>query len=156
MKKRQFARILHRYVEGKTTAEESQLIETYYNLLLAKSKLPSLQKREEGNEPEKELLDKIWDDIREKERTNIRIARRPRLWRAVAMIIVLLGTSAVIYTLKIRRDQEERVVVARASADKTEKIKPGGNIAVLTLANGKKVLLDSVSDGSLADKAISM
>lgn len=149
MKKRQFIQILRRYVEGKSTEEEGRLIETYYDLLLAKSKLESIKNGKRSKKPEKELLDRIWGEIHGKEGAKIKIAAWRKVWKAAAIIIVLLGTGAVIYTLKNR---EERSVTAAGSADKAATIKPGGNIAILTLANGKKVLLDSMPKGSLVQQ----
>ncbi len=152
MEKKQFIRILHRYVEGKATKEERELIETYYNLLLAKSKLESVNNEIGNKGSEKRLLNEIWNEIHEKERLKIRISGLTKVWRVAAALAVLFGIGAILYTLKIRQERERRAIAATALQNRGEEIKPGGNVAVLTLANGKKVLLDSASNGSLAQQ----
>jgi transmembrane sensor len=73
----------------------------------------------------------------------------PRLWRygAVAAAVLLLVCGLAL--LYVGRTPRPSVVVnARQAADTV--IVPGGNKAVLTLANGRRVILDSARNGLLA------
>ncbi|MGH2611667.1 MAG: FecR family protein, partial [Rhabdochlamydiaceae bacterium] len=146
MNKKQFIRILHKYEKGKSTEEENQLIETYYDLLLAKLKLESDRIDAESGGLKEELLSKVWAGIRKEEQGKGRIiSRLPLVMEAAAVFIILLGIGGFFLTVK-RRQVHAKVELQDNAANLT----PGGNKAVLTLANGKKIILDSISNGSLA------
>ncbi len=70
-----------------------------------------------------------------------------RLWIAAAVVfIILLGGTAWFF---INRANKQRVPVAQAALPKGD-VAPGRNGAILTLSNGKKILLDSAGNGELA------
>jgi ferric-dicitrate binding protein FerR (iron transport regulator) len=69
---------------------------------------------------------------------------------AAAVIVLVLGISYYVYTIK-RTDQT--AVVTNAGIKKTpQDIAPGGNKAVLTLADGSTIILDSAKDGVIAEQ----
>ncbi|MBO9632878.1 MAG: FecR family protein [Chitinophagaceae bacterium] len=68
-----------------------------------------------------------------------------RKWWWAAAIFILFGTVAYLYTSQ----QKEKPVVAAKSAE-TKDILPGGERAILTLADGSKIALDSAATGQLA------
>lgn len=67
---------------------------------------------------------------------------------AAASILCLLATG--FYFLNKKSTGEKQVTIRKALIEKD--IKPGGNKAVLILANGKKIILDSVNNGLLASQ----
>jgi len=72
--------------------------------------------------------------------------RRIPVWRWAAAAVLLIGVSTGIYLGVMR--QRTGVPVARLEKD----IAPGGNKAVLTLADGSSVVLDSAADGTIAQQ----
>lgn len=151
MEKGQFLRILQKYIEGTATEEESKLIEAYYNLLLSKSKLESAKNEKEDEEFRKELFGKIRSRIREKEQVNVKVIRSlPKVWKTAAAFVILIGCGIIFYITRTKQGSGGSAISAIEQKNKTDQIKPGGNIAVLTLANGEKIPLDSTSNGSLA------
>jgi ferric-dicitrate binding protein FerR (iron transport regulator) len=69
---------------------------------------------------------------------------------AAAVIVLVLGISYYVYTIK-RTDQT--AVVTNAGIKKTpQDIAPGGNKAVLTLADGSTIILDSAQNGLIAEQ----
>ena len=76
--------------------------------------------------------------------------RRVR-WVAAAAVILLLAGGLYWY-----RQQARAVSSAQEQmADRFPALKPGGNKAVLTLANGQHIVLDSAADGVLASEGSS-
>jgi transmembrane sensor len=98
-----------------------------------------------------------WDGIADKilaaDRTGFRPAivtpmRRPRIWaRAVAAAVALLLVSGAAYWLQRRPATTPAPVTVQTPGND---IAPGGNKAVLTLADGTQVPLDSAANGRLA------
>ncbi|MEP7257824.1 MAG: FecR family protein [Flavitalea sp.] len=67
-------------------------------------------------------------------------------FRYAAAILILLAVGAFFFSLTRSRKTVPAVVIAPVIKD----IAPGGNKALLTLADGTTILLDSVANGSLA------
>lgn len=68
-----------------------------------------------------------------------------RKWWWAAAIFILFSTVAYLY---ISQQKEKPVVAAKAA--ETKDILPGGDRAILTLADGSKIALDSAASGQLA------
>jgi transmembrane sensor len=69
---------------------------------------------------------------------------------AAAVIVVVLGISYYVYTIK-RTDQT--ALVTNTGIKKTlQDIAPGGNKAVLTLADGSTIVLDNAKNGLIAEQ----
>ena len=149
MGKDQFAKILRRYNKGTATKEEVELVETYYDLILARSKSEIVSSGNRNLEPDMELIDQIWSAIRRGGETRMRSFRGHTVWKAAALIAILIGVGTVLYRME-RQDVIAGKTADRSVDNKIKQIRPGKNIAVLTLANGKNVFQDSASDGSLA------
>lgn len=107
--------------------------------------LASLRKMEQYDEAE------IWEKVRKGRMETglpsaggktIRLGNR-RWIRYAAAIVLLLGAGAYYLRVKTRHPAETLVL-----AD----VPPGGNKAVLTLANGQKVILDSLANGVIAQQ----
>lgn len=69
-----------------------------------------------------------------------------RWWRYAAAVVILAGTGA--YLWSITRDQQAATPAQLAQAT----VSPGTNGAVLTLADGTKVVLDSLGNGVVASQ----
>lgn len=68
--------------------------------------------------------------------------------KTVAAAAVLLGLSAGTYFLVSHKKPAQQY----ASPIQLHDIAPGGNKAILTLANGKKIVLDSIQTGTIASQ----
>lgn len=149
MKKQEFTRILHHYIEGTANDEEKKLIETYYSLLLEKSKIELGDiNNSDKLSLEQELLDKIWGEIKEKKPRSRIFRLPPALWKAVACLVLIVG-GVMLYRISVKKKFGPSRLVSNGQNNSIDKIEPGGNVAVLTLANGKKVLLGDLSNGAL-------
>lgn len=74
------------------------------------------------------------------------------MYAAAAVLVVLLAGS---YWFFQNQNNKENKPLAKTAAPQPsrDQIRPGGNRAVLTLANGKQIILDSVANGNLASQA---
>lgn len=94
---------------------------------------------------------KIWNAISEATFRTPEVKRLNRGWlRAAAAVIILAGITAVFYTVK----QKEVVTAPIAVKEQPlqHDVAPGGNKAVLILADGSSIVLDSAHNGSLAQQ----
>lgn len=76
------------------------------------------------------------------------INRYLRTWWAAAAILILI--SAGIFTLFNKTSKDQPIAGKQAPA--SEIITPGGNKAVLTLADGTTIILDSAANGTLSQQ----
>lgn len=76
------------------------------------------------------------------------VARSRRRWIwAAASVVIILGIAAAFYSLS-RNDRKVQVVVNSQKGIQA----PGNNRAMITLADGRKVFLDSLHEGEVADQ----
>jgi transmembrane sensor len=140
MKKQEFLRILRKFNKGLASGEEKSFLSAYYNLFEAKSDITEMLS------PDKRDL--LKDQI--KAGIDIKIARlqktkRPNLFlrqiAAAAILFVVLGSVISFYLVKTNFFNNHNYA--------KNIIPPGGNKAVLTLANGTQIILSNVKNGVL-------
>ncbi len=93
------------------------------------------------------MMDGTWEEMYETEQARV-IPITKRLWlriAAAAAVILFLATGS--YFLLHKPDDK---VIAKSNATQpANDIAPGGNKAILTLADGTKVILDSANNGAI-------
>jgi transmembrane sensor len=132
--------LIHRYLDGNASAGEIQLVEQWYQ---------QLADAEEWNwaEGEKERLEgAIESRLLQQIRAEGRPVRRMKgvKWVAAAVFVLLAGTAS--WLLLINKKKEPAGIVRRFMND----VAPGRNAAVLTLAGGTKIVLDSGATGTIS------
>lgn len=152
MKKRQFIQILRKYGQGSATAEEQKFIESYYNLFEGESRQESVLGKEVRERLKKDMLNEIWEKIVEEEERTIYHGKVKKLFqpaKIAAVVLILLGIGSVIYIIGRQRFSHQKVVAENVEQRSKDEIQPGGNKALLTLANGRTIILDSAINGPL-------
>jgi transmembrane sensor len=142
--------LLRRYQEGNCTPRENEVIEAWYKQLIKTGEW-------QWNEGEKDLMQqiletKIMKQVNATEVNDKHIKSKPAVsllrpshWWAAASVIVLFGTAG--YFLFFNKKTEPTAIVKVKYQD----IKaPQISKAVISLANGQKVYLDSLSNGALS------
>lgn len=78
-----------------------------------------------------------------------RKAKLIRLTRyvAAAMVLIAVSVGLIFFVKRLQAPDEQQAIHSMAA-----KLKPGSNKATLTLANGQQVILDSASNGRLANQ----
>lgn len=145
-----FRRLVGKVLSGKATKEEEAFAEVYYRHFDKEEgylqQLPPVDKKALGSQ----LLQRIQAGIETPAAANGRSRGYPIwLWKAGAAAAVLLVVSLILFYPK--PDEPPVVAVTGRSAVTTaEGLAPGANKAILTLSDGKTIVLDSAGKGLLA------
>ena len=146
MTKHQAQELLNKYTDGTCTPEEKALIDRWY---LLESSGQSLANEDEDLSAVKT---EMWMAIREMSGIEGQRRRTGRIIKAIsiaASIIVIISTGLYFYKLR----EVQKIVQAGKPAPIQKDIDPGGNKAVLTLADGSKIVLDDSGQGFIASQA---
>ena len=137
--------LLQRYRAGTCTTLENDLVESWYQKLIQSGEC-------QWDDDEKDMVRKmlearILEQIKEEKNkieSPVLLLRPKNWWWAAASVILVLATFSYFY---FNQTPEATQIEKVLSAD----IKvPHSNRALITLANGQKVFLDSVGNGVLA------
>lgn len=142
--------LIEKYHAGTITPEERfHLNEWYHSFNDSEAELAV-----DENETEHQLADRIKNRLLESihnENPQV-ISRHLRLWKvpaAAAAILILLSTGTY-FLLSSKSSKHEIVKNVLTETKLKNDIAPGGNKAVLTLADGTSINLDSVSNGTIS------
>lgn len=136
--------LLKKYNQGNCTAEEKALVERWY---LSESSKQTLPEDQESDYTAEKI--QMWHEISEMSG----IENKSKISR-----IILWGASiaaAILITISIGSNffkANEPELVQTESKPKIFDKNPGGNKAVLTLADGTKILLDDAMNGTIAEQ----
>ncbi len=135
MQKKELNDLIARFREGKCTEEEEALVKYW---------LHHLNQEGDSGLTEDDLLnagETMWNNIKPARE----LPKNHSPWYAAAAAVLLLAVSFGLYFYKNNSHiQSGRLI--------SENIAPGGNKAVLTLANGKQVILNSAANGKIAEQ----
>ena len=143
----QFSDLLKRYRLGTCTEEEKVWVEGWYNERRNKIYNP-LTEAEEALAGEKiysNIMDLLAVEATEKV---IPLWRRRKGWWVAAGTMLLMATAA--YFLFSHKSSLPEIV--RTPKPETKPVMPGGNKALLTLADGSVIVLDSAANGALSQQ----
>jgi transmembrane sensor len=129
--------LIAKYLQGECSEREKILVERFYLSQFLDNSLPDVQNTEN-------IKGQIWERV---SGNIIKPAKLPSRYFArygmAAAIFLFIGIT--VYILSNSKHTSSTAIVQR--------ILPGGNKAVLTLANGKKIVLNEGGDGQIASEA---
>lgn len=143
--KQYFNQLLKKYRKGTATREEISFLESFYNMFDVNDELIN-DDNEHAYQQLKDSLKSSIDERIDREEQSPGIKLRPMIVRYAAAAAVLLFVSLGVYLLVKPHTQTDFATLAK-------NIKPGGNRATLTLANGKQIDLTKVVNGVIAQQA---
>jgi ferric-dicitrate binding protein FerR (iron transport regulator) len=151
MNANQFSDLLQRYRKGACTEEEKNLVEGWYNERRDTIYNPLTEEEEAlvGEEIYREIAQRLDPVTSEKV---IPISRRYRAWWVAAGAAALM-TTAGYFLFNHKQSQTE---IVRTPIPQMKPVTPGGNKALLTLANGSVIVLDSAANGALTQQGKSI
>lgn len=130
-------KLIAKYLKGDCTAEEKAIVESWYLNEAANA-------QDEIEEPDyQEIEQHLWADIT-KENHKKRLSRQRIYSYAAAAILIL--TTALYFGTRSTSSISQNGTADFAKTD----INPGGNKALLTLADGSKIVLDDAVNGEIA------
>ena len=95
----------------------------------------------------------IWDTIHQSAIQPVTPVRKMKWLRVAVAIIILIGISVYFFNGNIlKRSTKDEIVKTEPKQELNNDVLPGGNKAILTLANGSQIVLDSASNGIVAQQ----
>lgn len=143
--KKELERIIKNYVSGKATAEEIKFVEAYYQYLDKGNDILAENTSSELAQLEAENYQAIQVKI-EQAKGKRKIASIYR-YAAAAIFLLSFGVG-IFYYINQKTIITHNQVVAKKAVD----IKPGIDKAILTLADGSKVILDENTADKIVEK----
>jgi transmembrane sensor len=150
MNTQQLQEILKRFSAGECTPAEKELIDKWYSELVNTGEVAwdIEQKIMMQATLENRLLQSITNDAPPAlSRGRVRFMQR-KFWWAAAAIVVLLAGGTYFFFNKPNKENE----VAKTNTIQQNDIAPGGNKAILTLADNSTIVLDNAGNGQLAQQ----
>ncbi|MCC6288472.1 MAG: FecR domain-containing protein [Chitinophagaceae bacterium] len=155
MKEKRLEELFRQYMQqGLTDAEETELFQLWLDPLLESKRSEVLDNLYDGLPEDKDMpatdADFIFKEIVKKQAPVHHLTTRStlNLWRRVAVaaaILLVLGLSGYFLFHNIQPKSQEIVRIPIP----VDKVAPASNRAMIMLANGQKVYLDSAANGSL-------
>jgi len=145
--------LFNRYINNQCSPEEVEALMMYFHtdqqedlnvLVLQELERPDIDSNGRSYET---LLNDVYHDIQAKIHKDDKVTK-PLWYRIAAAASILLVLSAAAFFYRFNKDNQ---LTNRHNI--TAKIVPGGNNAILTLASGKKIILNNAADGVLAKQA---
>ena len=93
----------------------------------------------------------IWDTIHQSAIQPVNPVRKMKWLRVAAAIIILISVSGYFFN-KWNRSAKDEIVKNEPIHELSNDVQPGGNKAILTLANGSQIVLDSAANGIVAQQ----
>ncbi|MEQ1797509.1 MAG: FecR domain-containing protein [Lacibacter sp.] len=140
--------LIEKYQSGRITADEqSQLNEWYHSFNDEELEFT-------GAETEQQLAERIKSRLLETIRNEHGEINRRRRWRipAAAAIGLLLFSIGTYMMISSKPAKKEIAKINRPDTRYTSDIKPGSNKALLVLADGSTIILDSAANGTLSQQ----
>ncbi|ASU33100.1 FecR family protein [Mucilaginibacter xinganensis] len=149
MDQQEFHRLIEKYLDGRASAEEEQLLLNYFNSFQSagewdETKLGNKQQLED------KMLARLQNSVRQSaEGSNNQVFSMFSFKRVAAAAIFLLAAGGMFYVVS-KKTADKQLVVNKSQVK--HDANPGGNRATLTLADGSTYVLDSAKNGVLAKK----
>lgn len=149
LRKDHFLKIVEKYHSGNVSREELEFLDAYYQVFGLSDGYTDALSEEDRLLLKNELKNSIKKNIAASQQGRVKSDKRNVIrWTisAAAAIIICIGVGLYYFP-------EERIsnpIVKRVTENE---IIPGGNKAVLTLANGEKISLTDADNGTLAEQA---
>lgn len=140
--------LIEKYQTGRITADEqSQLNDWYHSFNDQETEF-------NGTETEQQLAERIKSRLLETIRHEGMVMPRRLKWQipAAAAIVLLLLSIGTYMMISSKPAKKEIVKSNTPNASYTGDIKPGSNKALLVLADGSTIILDSAANGTISEQ----
>ena len=145
--------LIEKYHDGTATTEEKLLLnEWYHSFNDSEAELIVTE-----NETEQQLADRIKNRLLEtiRHEYELEVTKRRRIWQipaAAATVILIILSVGTYFMFSSKSPKQEIVKTTPTKPQLKNDIAPGGNKAILTLADGSTIVLDSASNGTISQQ----
>ncbi|MES3018109.1 MAG: FecR domain-containing protein [Bacteroidota bacterium] len=147
MDNNEFKSLVDRYLSGKASAEEEEYLFDYYDSLQEKEIFWDEDIMGVQEEVKNKLYKRALNDIASQQGSDRKtIVRTLVRWSLAAAVLALVSVAVYFSSLK---SQPQLATIVKKDNPVPADILPGGNKAVLTLADGTQIILDNADDGTL-------
>ena len=149
--------LLKRYADNSASAEEVEemlaLLRTSGGEEALKEMVAEIWDEDEETSLTEKDWDRVWGTIHQEMdfKTRSRSVRMWKIWGSVAAALLLMAGAGTAYWRLAGKEKKAASLAAQGQGGKKD-IAPGGNKALLTLANGSTIVLDNAHDGVLAQQ----
>lgn len=140
--------LIEKYQSGTATEEELKQLNEWYHSFDDSEVEVTVQ----INDSEQKLKDRIQTRLLQTIHREKGVVKRPFRWRipaVAAAVLIIIGS--VYFLLSSKTNSSGATVKQTAKAVEQSLIRPGGNKAILTLADGSSIVLDTASNGMISD-----
>ena len=152
LQKAQFLEILEKYHAGNASKEEVEFLDAYYKAFGLRNGYTDYLTEEDRLLLKNELKNSISKKISTYQRSEIKTNNRNIFQWSIsvaAAIIIIAAAGLFFYSPNKNAEQPAKLTIKKDIA-------PGGNKAILTLSNGKKISLTDASNGELGSPKLPM
>lgn len=156
MEKKLFIELVKKYLAGDASVSETALLEAYYNRLGEKKR--TILSAEQEAELEERLLKDVLRQMDASTSTsgharNAQPLHRQAWFRMAAAVVLLAVAAAALWSLYENdgRTSQAETDQGILALNPPEDLPPGGNKALLMLADGSVIVLDHTENGILAE-----
>lgn len=142
MDKATFLEILSKYNQGKASGQEIDLLESYYGLFEVEENILDGMELSEKQQLKQQISVAITQQV--PVRAKLKFWQNSKWLSAAAVLVIVFSIG--IFLLK--KEGPHKIVVNNAPASLV-RIKPGGNQAILTLADGSNIGLNDEGQGTI-------
>ncbi len=150
MEKQRLLYLLNQQADKNLTETELRELEQWYHSLNS-----STTKFEVQNPSGQQLADEMLIEFGQnyiKQTPTVRKMSLPQLLIRVAAVVIGISLIGATYFFFSRGKQKEIAQTDKQEHHNNKDLAPGGNKAILTLANGAQIILDSAANGTLAQQ----
>lgn len=149
------ADLIYQQQRNELSAADKELLESWINASSANKALVEEMQNLSVSLPLASLIDRAGKDVLEQvKQQRPELAYHPPVrslgswWKYAAIFLLVAGAATLMFLNK----QEPAAEVVKAPPSKEEDALPGGDKAILTLADGSTILLDSAGNGTIAQQ----
>ncbi len=151
MKNYKGIRLLHKYLYGKPTFEDKAKVEKWYEQM---DESESIGDADELLQLKEKLYQRTWDKLKPEAR--VIPFYKSSFFRIAAAGIVAVGITSIYFLFFKEAKSDTTLVETHLHTLTNDVAAPAGNKAMLTLADGSTIILDSAGTGSLAKQGNAM
>jgi transmembrane sensor len=141
--------LLDKYLSNTASAEEEAELTQWYHSANERPVEWPVSHEAEPEEIKARMLGKLQHAIHSTTTPRIIPFYRKRSWQIAASVLILLGAGA---WFMLNKPADDNKLTTVTPAPKSSPILPGGNKAILTLADGTSIILDTAGNTTLAQQ----